>query len=101
MTKDQFIEQFKSFMMANPPLEILSDLAIKAINSNIIDLDKESENSYRSSKVIYHAVLCFLVAQWKPFLPKNKRESKAIQKFLLNDYNSEVETAIGSDKTIK
>jgi hypothetical protein len=101
MIKEQVLHQFKVLMSANSHIEKMSELVMKAIDSKVIDIVSEPEDSFWSSKIIYHAVLCTIADEWEPLAEENKAASEALQKYLAPKVDAKVETTTQIDKNEK
>lgn len=82
MEKGEVIESFKELMKVNPPLVEIERLFNKAINSGALNFDVENQPNFRIGKTIYHAILCMMAEQWKPYHKVDREESKNLRKFL-------------------
>lgn len=82
MTKEQLTETFKELMAINPPKSEIERLFMKAIECGLLKYEDEESDSYRTSKIIYYAILCVMAEQWKPLDPANRREAEKLKSYL-------------------
>jgi transcriptional/translational regulatory protein YebC/TACO1 len=82
MTTEQLQEQFKGLMTVDPPKSEIEKLFNKAIESGALDYVDEEEDSYRTAKIIYHAILCAMAKQWKPLISANRSRSEKLKLYL-------------------
>ncbi|MBT2621947.1 hypothetical protein [Chryseobacterium sp. ISL-6] len=82
MNNAQLTEKLKELLDINPPKSEIARLFMKAIDSGVLNYEAEEEDSYRTAKIIYHAILCEMAEQWKPLTPSNLMESKKLKVYL-------------------
>jgi len=79
MTTQQLTEQLAGLLHANHPLREIERLFVKAIESGVLNYENEEEDSYRTAKIIYHAILCEMAEHWKPIAPSNRKQVKNLR----------------------
>ncbi|ANF50284.1 hypothetical protein A0O34_07035 [Chryseobacterium glaciei] len=82
MTTEQLKEQFLGLLTINLPNSEIVLLFNKAIESGALDYENEEEDSYRTAKIIYHAILCKMAQHWKPLDPINRCDSEKLKRYL-------------------
>ncbi|REC79453.1 hypothetical protein DRF60_06415 [Chryseobacterium elymi] len=82
MTQAELKDNFRALLAINPPLKEIEELFYKAVNSGALDFEDEQQDSYRTAKIIYHAILCTMAAQWFPLAKENWEEAESLKKFL-------------------
>ena len=82
MTQAELTENFKALMTINPPLKEIEELFFKAVSSGALDFEDEPQDSYKTAKIIYHAILCTMAANWFPLAIENWKEAQNLKKFL-------------------
>jgi hypothetical protein len=82
MTTEQLKEQFLGLLTINSPNAEIGLLLKKAVESGALDYENEDEDSYRTAKVIYHAILSTMAKQWKPLDPANRLDSEKLKRYL-------------------
>lgn len=82
MTREQLTEKFKELLTVNPPKSEIVRLFNKALESGVLDYENEEQDSYRTSKIVYHAILCEMAEHWKPLDPAKRMESKKLKFYL-------------------
>lgn len=82
MTNEQLKDNFRVLLAINPPLKEIEELFDKAVNSGALDYEHEEQDSYRTVKIIYHAILFTMSAQWFPLIKENWENAENLKKFL-------------------
>jgi hypothetical protein len=82
MTQQQLKDNFSTLLAINPPLKEIEELFFKAVNSGALNYEDEQQDSYRTVKIIYHAILCTMASQWFPLAEDNWEEAQNLKKFL-------------------
>lgn len=82
MTKQQLINNFKTLLTINPPLAEIERLFLKAVQSGALRYGEEEEDSYKTAKIIYHAILSSMADTWLPIVKENRDEAKNLKIFL-------------------
>lgn len=79
MIKEQFKQNFKAFLIKNDPLGEIEELFIQALESGVLNYGNEEENSYRTAKIVYYAILCKMTEEWRPLADENREESEILK----------------------
>ncbi|MDR6919543.1 hypothetical protein [Chryseobacterium sp. 2987] len=82
MTPNELKDNFRELMAINPPLKEIEELFFKAVESGALNYEDEEQDSYRTVKIIYHAILSKMADAWLPLLKCNHKEAKNLKKFL-------------------
>ena len=82
MTEQQLIDNFKTLLSINPPLTEIERLFFKAVNSGALNYTEEVDDSFRTAKIIYHAVLSSMADKWLPVTKENRKEAENLLKFI-------------------
>lgn len=82
MTQEQLQDNFRTLMTINPPLKEIEELFFKAVQSGALNYEDEEPDSYRTAKIIYHAILCTMATQWFPLVQENWEDAENLKKFL-------------------
>ncbi|ANF52933.1 hypothetical protein A0O34_21475 [Chryseobacterium glaciei] len=82
MTTEQLKEQFLGLLTINPPNSEIGLLFNRAVESGVLDYENEEEESYRTAKIIYHAILCEMAQHWKPLDPINRSDAEKLKRYL-------------------
>ena len=82
MTQAELKDNFRTLLAINPPLKEIEEHFHKAVDSGALDYVNEQQDSYRTAKIIYHAILCKMSAQWFPLAKENWERAENLKKFL-------------------
>lgn len=82
MTSQEFLENFRALLTVNPPKSTIENLFIQALESGLLNYGNEDEDSYRTAKIVYYAILCKMAEQWKSLDPENREESEKLKLML-------------------
>lgn len=82
MTRTELKDNFRALMTINPPLKEIEVFFDKAVNSGALNYEDENQDSYRTAKMIYHAILSKMADTWLPLVSGNRDEAENLKKFL-------------------
>lgn len=82
MKKEQFIENFRTFLKRNPPMDEIEEIFRKALESGVLNYADEEQGSYRLAKLVYHAILSKMAKEWKPLIKENRQEAETVKIYL-------------------
>ncbi|QIH34530.1 hypothetical protein [Sphingobacterium sp. DR205] len=82
MTQAELKDNFRTLLAINPPLKEIEELFCKAVQCGALNFADEEQDSYRSAKIIYHAILCAMADNWQPLAKENREHAENLKIFL-------------------